>query len=242
VGHAGEALADLLLGHVDAVELDPDSPYRLRSWYQLLNAGLRVPLVGASAKASNRTPLGAYRTYARCPAGEPFSYAAWIDAVRAGRTFVTAAPFVTFQIEGFDPGAEVEDSQGRFKVRFGALGAGPGDQVDLVANGSMVASSDGTDREHEVTLPAGGWVAVRCRQGGQLQAHTSPVFVRVPGSPAPVSPTAIVGLDRHLVRAREWVESEGRFANPKSRTRLLDIFDTARKSLAARVNPADAPP
>jgi hypothetical protein len=32
------------------------------------------------------------RTYARLQEGEPFSYKAWIEAVRAGRTIVTDAP------------------------------------------------------------------------------------------------------------------------------------------------------
>src|SRR5262249_39009768 len=52
----GEPLADLILGKVDAFELDffENSPFdSLPDWYTLLNAGLRVPLAGASGKDSN---------------------------------------------------------------------------------------------------------------------------------------------------------------------------------------------
>jgi len=143
------------------------------------------------------------------------------------------------QAEGVGPGAEVEVSRRELGVRFGARGMEAGDQVDLVANGAAVASCDGAKCEHELTLPAGGWVAARCWGGGRLLAHTSPVYVRVPGVPPVVDPTAIAGLDRHLARAREWVESAGRFTNPKSRDRLIGIFDAARKALLARAGPAD---
>src|SRR5205085_9559734 len=99
-GHAGEALADLILGDVDALELDPVSPARVRAWYRLLDAGLRVPLVGASGKDSNRTPLGALRTYARLDPGRPLALAGWVEAVRAGRTVVAAGAMLSLEVEG----------------------------------------------------------------------------------------------------------------------------------------------
>jgi hypothetical protein len=237
-GHAGEALADLILGHVDAVEMDLTGPHRWRPWYQLLNAGLRVPLVGASAKDSNRTPLGAYRTYARCAADVPFSYTAWIDAVRAGRTVVTAGPILTVRVGEAGPGDEVEREGGPLHVRFGARGIEPYERVELVVNGSVAASGDGSEAESEIQPPAGGWVAARCWGGGRVLAHTSPVYVRAAGGAPAADPDAVAALDRHLVRAREWVVSEGRFANPKSRDRLLAIFDAARQALLARSCPA----
>jgi hypothetical protein len=48
-------------------------------------------------------------------------------------------------------------------------------------------------------------------------------------------PAAAGLLKEHLRRARDWVESEGRFNEPKFRKQLLDTFDEA----AARL---DAPP
>jgi hypothetical protein len=229
-GHAGEALANLILGEIDAVELNAQDPGRLRMWYHLLNAGLRVPIVGGSGKDSNRTPLGMFRTYVRLAADEPFSYTRWIEAVRAGRTYVSSGPLVTFQINGADAGADVP-SAGSVCVRYGVRGLEPVERVDLLVNGAVAASGDGADVERELAVPAGGWVAIRCLGHGRLLAHTSPVYVRVGDVPPPTDPAPVAALDQHLVRAREWVESEGRFDRPKSRDRLLATFDAARDAL-----------
>ena len=69
----------------------------------MLNAGLVVPLVGASAKESNGVALGAMRTYAFIPPLEAFTYSRWIEAVRAGQTFVTNGPLLHFAIDDAVP-------------------------------------------------------------------------------------------------------------------------------------------
>jgi hypothetical protein len=228
--HAGEALADLLLGNVDAVEINPRDPSRVRTWYQLLNAGVRAPIVGGSGKDSNRTPLGVIRTYAHAP-GRPFTYGAWVEAVRAGRTYITVGPLISFQVDGHAPGSEVNAASGMVRARYGLRSCEPVERVDLIANGHVVASGNGSETDREVPMPGGGWIAVRCLEGGQVLAHTSAVYVHVPGVPPPVDPIAVAALDQHLVRAREWVETEGRFTTAKCRDRLLGIFDAARQAL-----------
>ncbi len=237
--HAGEALADLILGHIDALELDPDSPYRLRAWYQLLNTGLRVPLVGASAKTSNRTPLGALRTYAHLPPETPFSYRAWIEAVRAGRTFVTTGPVLRFGVDGHSPGTELSRSADDAPLRLRAEAAGSErfERMELLANGEVIAS--GTERIEAEYAPAhGGWLAARCWGHGRLLAHSSPAYVRVEGRPQPADQTALSALVRHLDGGRDWVEREGRFTSDKARGHLLGIFDAARQALLARSGPS----
>jgi hypothetical protein len=235
-GHAGEALADLIRGEIDALELDPNSPHRVRHWYQLLNAGLRVPLVGASAKASNRTPLGALRTVARLDPATEFDLTAWIEAVRAGRTFVTTGPFLAFEVDGTGPGAVIQrpSGVGPLRARFGARGQAPIHRVELIANGAVVTSGQGAAIDYQFELPAGGWVAARCLDGGRLLAHTSPVYVQVEGARPPVDRSAVAFLDDHLKRTRDWVVTEGHFNHPKSRDHLLEIIDSACQQLAAR--------
>jgi hypothetical protein len=228
-GHAGEALADLILGHVDALELDPASPRRLRAWYHVLNAGIRVPIVGGSAKDSNRTPLGAYRTYARLSDGEPLTYTAWIDAVRTGYTFVSAgAAFMTFDVSGVMPGGVV--STGADVRAMGSVWSQAEDlRAELVVNGRVAATTDGSLVDHKVTLPAGGWAAIRAWAGARLLAHSSPVYI----GPSTAEPAAAAFVDGHLEKTRDWVVSEGRFEREKSRTHLLEIIDTARAKNAA---------
>ena len=102
----GEPLADLILGKVDAFEATfwEDSPFDvLADYYRLLEAELVVPLIGASGKDSNGLPLGQMRTYAQLPRGQDFTYSNWIEAVRAGRTFVSNGPILNFMINGEVP-------------------------------------------------------------------------------------------------------------------------------------------
>lgn len=94
----GEALVAAILGKVDAIEIDAQ-PRKLPIWpwiYRLWNAGLPIPLVGSSGKDSNRTPLGAMRTYAQCES----TCKSWVEAVRAGRTFITTGPL---DVGSFEP-------------------------------------------------------------------------------------------------------------------------------------------
>ena len=234
VGHAGEALADAILDDVDAIEIDPTGPTRFRAWYHLLNAGIRVPLVGASAKDSNRTPLGAMRTYARLSDGHSFEWPAWVEAVKAGRTYVTSGPIVSFEVEGVGPGGVVRrrDRAAPLRVAFGASAVEPFDRVDVLADGNVVASGMGEGQHAEI--PAAAWVAVRCIGGGHILAHTSPVYVECEGDPPQVDPASVEFVVSHLDRTRDWIESQGQFEKPKSRDHLVGILNAARQQLLAR--------
>jgi hypothetical protein len=59
------------------------------------------------------------------------------------------------------------------------------------------------------------------------------VVVRVNGSPLPRRPTAVAPLRRAVEQTREWVESQGRFTNPKARQHLLDLCGEALARLEA---------
>ena len=72
---------------LDNTFIHPESYAAARALLDMLPAD-------ASGKASNQELLGRPRTYARLPAGTAWSYASWIEAVRAGRTFVTLGPLL----------------------------------------------------------------------------------------------------------------------------------------------------
>jgi hypothetical protein len=248
----GEPLADLILGKVDAFELDffEDSPFDvLPDWYTLLNAGLRVPLAGASGKDSNGSLLGSMRTYARLQPGEDFAYQPWIEAIRAGRTFATNGPILSFQVAGQDPGSalSVPAATQIIPVRAVARGLVPFDRLEVLHNGAVVAETkasafpESTILETEIPVGTGGWLAARCRGEQQVFhrpanmrvfAHTSPVYLRREGPPAPVDPAAVAALIRQLDRTRDWAHREGRFENDRQHDHLLDIFESARRVLA----------
>ena len=99
----GEALVAAILGKIDAIEITAFSPLMMEWVDRLWNAGFPIPLIGGSGKDSNATALGATRTYAQLRHGEAFSYKAWIEAVRAGRTYLTDG---TKRLPGLPPWAK----------------------------------------------------------------------------------------------------------------------------------------
>jgi hypothetical protein len=248
-GHLGEALADLILGKVDAFEIH--ARHRLSQtevYYALLDCGLQVPLVGGSGKTGRRPALGSPRTYARLEPQTSFDYHSWIRAVRAGRTFVTYEPLLSFTVEGQDPGATVELSSPKQKIhlRAEAPGCCSPFQLEIVVNGKVVAWASPHGRttppvaQADLALPTGGWIAARCLQWSQtagkhtpcfVTAHTSPVYVRVAGQPPGVDPQAIALLQRSLDETLTWVDRRGRFENDKQKQNLVEILLKAKEKL-----------
>jgi len=252
----GEPLADLILAKVDAVEIE-GYPGETRDevsedWYPLLRAGWRVPAVAATGKSNNTTVLGGRRTYARLPPGHDFTYRAWIEAVRAGRTFLTNGPLLFFTVNGQDPGAVVDVVSLDQPVRVVAEARSwlPFDRLEVVINGEVVlqapaAGSPASARvEAEVKLPAAGWLAARC--WGPLMeltetdchervgAHTSPVYVQVGGTPPPADAAAVAKLAGQLTTMLAWVERQGGAGNGRGHEHIAGIFRSALAVLRQR--------
>src|SRR5262249_13335998 len=154
----------------------------LADWYRLLACGLRLPLAGASGKDRNTMALGGVRIYARLEPDQEFSYGAWVEAVRAGRTFVTAGPLLSLTVDGHGPGSVLSLSEGgqTVRVRAEARGAAAFDRLEVLHNGDVLAARepDGDRRSATVELewPAAdsGWLAARCRggeNGSLVRAH-----------------------------------------------------------------------
>jgi hypothetical protein len=225
--HSAEALAHAILGHVDAIELSPERPEALQVWYQLLNAGVRIPIVGGSAKISNATALGAWRTYARISGRETKNGGEWIEAVRAGRTVVTTGPMLRMTANGFYPGDSITLNSGE---RI-AVEATAGGEIEVLFNGKPIASGS-TDLE----ISTSGWLAARAWSIDRvsLRAHTSPIWLDVPDVPQPRDANVIRALRLQLEAGKDWVEREGRFEKPQLKAQLLETFDTALNALSTR--------
>lgn len=250
----GEALAALILGQVDAFEVsrfaDPE-PEVLGLWYQLLDCGLRLPLVGGSGKNSNALPLGRVRTYARLQPDEELSYGAWIEAVRAGRTFVTNGPLLFLTVDEQIPGAVLSaPSEGRtVRVRMEAHSVVPFEQLELLVNSRVQASKTASGNrlsavmETEVPLKESAWLAARCWSSEQLlggdgqcvYAQTSPVYVAVEGKPLRLCAETRAPLDQVLERTQEWVRNKSRCETEQQRDQLAGVLQTARQKLQRRM-------
>jgi hypothetical protein len=250
----GEPLADLILGKVDAFEIDAfeDSPFDvLPDWYGLLNCGLRVPLAGSSGKDNNGMLLGALRMYARLQSGEAFTYKNWIEAVRAGRTFVTNGPLVGLRVNDREQGETVQlavDSP-TVHVRAEAKSIVPFDRLEVIVNGTIVADTAASGSpttavlETDVPLSSSGWLAARCRGEPQLLhrpanqrvfAHTSPVYVQAEGRPAAFDLAARNRFVAELEGMLAWVAQEARCEQERQREHLAEIIQAARQELLRR--------
>lgn len=238
----GEALVNAVLGKIDAIEIDAHdrSSSFLPLWYRLLNAGVQLPLVGGSGKDSNRITLGGVRTLT--PAENSRTYGDWVNAVRSGITVVTNGPFVRLSVAG-QPWISgiTRDGSRPVELLAEAASIAPFEKLELVANGSVVASTKPTignspmanvwsaTIEVEHPLPEGGWVAARCWGTAKSSlyphvpvfAHTSPVFVLASGRTGPRVPEAVAALRREVEAVQHWIETEGRFTIPRRKEQLL---------------------
>jgi hypothetical protein len=242
----GEALVNAILGKLDAIEIDGGertTPF-LPAWYRLLNAGIFLPLVGGSGKDSNKVALGGVRTLT--PSAN--NYSEWVEQVRGGHTVATNGPFLRMQIDGkLFPARISQDSPSDLRIRTEAAAVVPFELLEVVANGSVIATAGATETfpfraeiEFEHTLATGGWIAARCRGSGKGDhsgsmpefAHTSATAVEISGKPIPRKSDAVTTLQREIDGVRFWVETEGRFTNPRRKAHLLALCDEAAGRLA----------
>ncbi|HEY7154473.1 MAG TPA: CehA/McbA family metallohydrolase [Gemmataceae bacterium] len=245
----GEALATLLLGKIDAFEichLNDPQPRALDDWYRLLACGQRMPLVGASGKDRNTTVLGAVRTYARLEPEQEFSYGAWIEALRAGRTFVTDGPLLSLTVDGHGIGSVLAlPGSKAVRVCAEARSATPFGRLELLCNGEIIAEREpDSDRrtariEADVPVDSGGWLAARCRgdeSDSRVRAHTSPVYLAVEGRPPRPNADTIAPLLAVLDAMLAWAQRDARCGNEHQREQLMEIYQAARQELLGRMS------
>lgn len=172
-------------------------------WYRLLNCGLRLAVTGGSDfpfSADLLAPwypnLGLDRTYVNIGRRREFTYEAYIEEIRRGKTFATNGPLLLFDVEGKGPGARIQldASARRGNVFARAVCQHPLDRLEIIVNGAVEHAVDGKGGAREVVcetrlpVPESSWIAARVRgrvepdrYGGvapwNLHAHTSPVYV-----------------------------------------------------------------
>jgi hypothetical protein len=244
----GEPLAHAVLGNVDAFELTffEDSPFdALADYYKLLDAGIVLPLVGASGKGSNATPAGCMRTMAFLDSFEDRSYSTWIESVRKGQTYVSNGPILTFTDL---PKPEQRTLAERVNIRYRVQAAclTPFEHFELLWNGAVLVDSrpsliNGVWRaeiEHELTPRESGWVACRCRgtalvSGGpapqRIFAHSSATIVHMENAAPHCKPDAAQSLLGELDNLLRW-------AQRSQHVRLQHVVEEARTNFAKRLS------
>jgi hypothetical protein len=241
---APEGLAQVILGNVDAIEiagpikkLGPD-PWT--NWYTLLNAGVKAPLAGASGKESNQSLLGRCRTYAFVDPETPFTYSAWIEAVRAGRTVVSDGPFIDFTVDGQRPGHEFKShaADQKLQVRGEVQCSEKAGLLELVGNGAVLATAASVAGESasltaEVSCRGMKWLACRfSTHEGRFMAHTSAVYLAGGWIESEAkSSSELARIKQVLTRGREWSAGANSLRTSKVREGLVQRFIAAVERL-----------
>ncbi len=254
-----ERAADIVLGVVNAIEmmtfnpLTPDTnqinPYGIADWYRYLNLGYHVPVVGGSDKMAAASLLGGIRTYTHMGERE-FTYENWMEAVRAGNTFVTVGPLAEIFVEGVAPGGSVElpASGGTVNATWRVESAGlPIEQVEIVVGGLVVdqVNADGVlsiQGSVEIEVKGSTWVALRVRgsytgRPEQIAAHTSAVQVLV-GGQGLFSQTDAMTVLEQIEGAIAYVDTLAPRPEIRRYTQLRATLESAHNRLHQRLHRA----
>ncbi|MFN0182144.1 MAG: CehA/McbA family metallohydrolase [Gemmatimonadales bacterium] len=192
---------DAALGRLDYIEVVGFSDHLATAaiWYKLLNTGLRLPTgAGTDAMAnyaSLRGHVGMGRVFVK---SGRLDYRTWLAALKAGRTFATNGPLLTFSIDGAEPGDEIaRPGRATLIARLSLRSIVPVDSLEIVANGRVIHSVPltGDRRRADATVPieatASGWYTLRAfsRQSRHPVldiypfATTSPIYLTIAGAP-----------------------------------------------------------
>jgi len=241
----------IIKGLVDALEIpywgDAQHDFATQEWYRYLNCGYKVAVCAGTDKMGAYCPLGWVRTYARLDPLEPFTYAAWAEAVRAGRTVSTNGPLLDLWVDGHPIGATMQMSPagGTVDIRAVAECFWPLTALEVVFNGEVVkrvTEPRGAQLlvlQDKFTVPRSGWLAARClgvpeHPAGKRCAHTSPVYVRCGDTRAFDGPAAQHMLN--LVQgATEYINTMATTYDEAARRKLVKLFREVRRELKGRL-------
>jgi len=114
----------------------------LRLWYRFLNCGFRLTATAGTDKMTTFVTVGANRVFAQLEKG--FTYQGWIDALKAGRTFITNSPILFFTVNGRQPGSVLALNPPKDKaVQIHATVESqlPYHRLEIVRNGRVIAEA-----------------------------------------------------------------------------------------------------
>ncbi len=251
-----ELPVDAALGKVDYMEVMGYSDHLITSgiWYRLLNCGFRIP-AGAGTDAfpnfaSLRGPPGLVRVFVR--AGRRLDRATWTTGLKAGRTFVTNAPLLEFTLGGREIGDEIRlPAGGRLTARVGLRSSVPIDHLEVIGNGSVIATiplrGDRTATSDTVSfrVARSGWYVLRAWSDRPALpildlypfGSTSPIYVRVGREPVRSREDAEF-FARWIDRLDEAARADEAWNTPDERDHVLRLLTQARAVYAQQAGAA----
>jgi hypothetical protein len=232
---------DVALGKIDTLDINNTWAASVPLWYRLLNCGFRIPATAGTDVFLNRIGSnlpGGDRVYVHIDG--PLSYDRWIDGLKAGRSFVTSGPMLTFTANGEGPGAVLKvGEKPKVHVKATARSQFPLAKAELVHNGKVIATAKLTNDQRTATLDQqltldGGWLAFRADGPGTgdtatsaLNAHTNPVYVEVNGV-VPRSAEEARAFLKWIDQFEILLRSRNRFPTEKLRQQAQEQIEAAR--------------
>jgi hypothetical protein len=237
---------DVALGKIDSLDLNNAYAGTVPIWYRLLNCGFRLPPSAGTDCFLNRifSQLpGGDRVYVNVPG--PLTYAAWIENLKKGRSFVSNGPMLEFTVDGkaLSESIKVAGPQ-KLRVKASARSQYPLAKVELIHNGQVavtlpLAKDDlSAALDQEIELKKSGWLAVRASGPGHegsvvpaVYAHTAPIYIDVAGSAVRSRDDAVFFLNwidelDVMLRARD------RIPDAELRRHVESQLDAARRVYA----------
>lgn len=253
-GPRAENAASIIAGDVDALEMTSwddlysgIDPYSLSDYYRYLNCGYLVAAVGGTDKMWAGVPVGAVRTYAHLRPGEPFTYAAWMEAVRRAETFVTYGPLLDFAVNGQPMGSRIQLPKGGGTLDVAwqvATVTVPVSQVDLIVNGevrqSAAVQGERAAGSWSLKVERSAWLALLVRGGypdkpPMIAAHSSPVMVEVEGAQLLAAADAVTILEQ-IEGALAYLDTVATRPQERAYKRMRLVLQSAYRTLHNRLH------
>jgi hypothetical protein len=233
------------LGMIPKEKPEYSTPQGMAFWamdvyYRFLNCGFRLPVSAGSASGVMPSPLGFNRVYVHLSGR--FDYNEWFRGLKAGRSFATNGPLLFLTVQGREPGDTIVlpttgAERTHLKVHAEVYSAGEIDRLEIAWKGEIIKSVRATTQtdtlvvDFEAKAEGTGWIAARAfeRQSEAVRfAHTSPVYVEVPGDRGVVREDAEFFL-RWIDRETSYFKNLPTFRSQADRESMLALFYRARR-------------
>ena len=213
------------------------------SYYRYMNVGLKVPF----STGTDWFMFDFSRVYVQHLQPEDVPH--WLDALEAGKSFITNGPLLELTVNGHRPGDTINlDAPASLAVRARAIGRADFSQVELVSAGQVIqtAASRAVGNHFEAAIDTSvdvgqpGWLAVRVNTknrnalGNPVFAHTSAVYVEV-GGKSVFAPQAAQALLDDMRAAIKIIPKKAVFADDRQQDEVLDVYRQGIRTLEERL-------
>lgn len=189
-------------------------------------------------------------TYVDAP--QPVTEDGWLEALRAGKSFITNGPLIDLRVDGHGPGAVIDpDGRAALPVHVRCVSRNDFGALEIVRNGEVIAAEPAKRNSAfeaaitvDVDVADPVWIAARVtpfegsydkpetqpvgfnEYGKPIFAHTSPVYVDVAGKGV-FQREAAESLMAEVEESRSLIRAIGIYHHDSEQTKVLAIYGEA---------------